>query len=101
MPRNVTYAAETPSIFCAACHPNQNRMLTASKVKHNALTCAFCHQNKHKAVPNCKDCHGEKHPQSIMAKFPKCGDCHKIAHDLNNWTAPADTQTSVKKKRTR
>jgi hypothetical protein len=90
MPRNVTYARDTPSLYCAACHQNQYKMLSASKTKHSALTCAFCHQDKHKMVPDCKTCHGEKHPKSIMAKFPKCGDCHKIAHDLNNWTTSAE-----------
>jgi predicted CXXCH cytochrome family protein len=104
MPKNVMYAADTPSIFCASCHQNQNRMLTASKVKHSTFTCAFCHQDKHKMVPTCKSCHGEKHPQGIMAKFPKCGECHKIAHDLNNWSsspaAPsAKPVKAVKKKK--
>jgi len=89
MPKDVAYAADTPSVYCAACHPNQNKMLSASKVKHSTFTCAYCHQDKHKMIPTCKSCHGEKHPQSIMAKFPKCGDCHNIAHDLNNWTASA------------
>ncbi len=87
MPKAVTYASDTKSTLCASCHKTQYDLLAASKAKHSALTCAFCHQAKHKMVPNCKDCHGEKHPASIMAKFPRCGDCHKIAHDLNNWKA--------------
>jgi hypothetical protein len=37
-----------------------------------------------------------------MAKFPKCSECHKIAHDLNNWTATepqaAPKQAPKKKK---
>jgi len=104
MPRNVTYAADTPSVFCAACHQTQNKMLTASKVKHSTFTCAFCHQDKHKMVPTCQSCHGEKHPQGIMAKFPKCGECHKIAHDLNNWKTTAEPAVvkpakAVKKKK--
>lgn len=105
MPKDVTYAADTPSVYCAACHPNENKMLSASKVKHSTFTCAYCHQDKHKMIPTCKSCHGEKHPQGIMAKFPKCGDCHNIAHDLNNWTsskepaaAPAKAVTKKKGK---
>ena len=98
MPAVVTYSADTPSKLCAACHETAYKLLTASKTKHNALVCAFCHQEKHKAMPKCQECHGDKHPASIMAKFPKCGDCHKIAHDLNNWqttTAPAAHSASV------
>jgi len=93
MPKNVTYAADTSNKLCAACHKNAYNLLTASKTKHGTFACAFCHQDKHKTVPKCKDCHGEKHPQGIMAKFPRCGDCHGIAHDLNNWK-PAGTPTA-------
>lgn len=89
MPKAVTYAGDINSKLCASCHANAYKLLTASKAKHSTLACAFCHQDKHKMVPNCKDCHGEKHPAGMMAKFPKCGECHKIAHDLNNWTSPA------------
>ncbi len=96
MPKNVTYAADTPSVYCAACHANENKMLTASKAKHSTFTCAFCHQEKHKMIPTCKSCHGEKHPQGIMAKFPKCGDCHNIAHDLNNWSASEPSSKPAK-----
>lgn len=91
MPKAVTYAADTDSKMCAGCHANAYKLLTTSKVKHSAFSCAFCHQDKHKMVPNCKDCHGDKHPAGIMAKFTKCGECHKIAHDLNNWAPAANT----------
>ncbi len=102
MPKTVTYAADTESKYCAACHGNAYSLLTASKTKHSALKCAYCHQEKHKMVPKCQDCHGDKHPASIMAKFPKCGDCHKIAHDLNNWktsSVPDAGAPAVKKKK--
>jgi len=89
MPKDVTYAADTDNKLCAACHKNPYNLLKASKALHSTFTCAFCHQDKHKTVPKCKDCHGEKHPQGIMAKFPRCGDCHGIAHDLNNWKPAA------------
>ncbi len=103
MPKVVAYASDTDSKFCAACHRNQYNMLVASKVKHSTFNCAFCHQDKHKMIPKCQDCHGAKHPASIMAKFTRCGDCHKIAHDLNNWTsAPAAATGAPKaKKKTR
>ncbi len=101
MPKVVTYASDTGSIYCAACHSKAYNLLKESKAKHASLTCATCHQEKHKMVPKCQDCHGEKHPAGIMAKFPRCGDCHNIAHDLNNWktaSAPAAEAPKVKKK---
>jgi predicted CXXCH cytochrome family protein len=104
MPKNVTYAADINNKLCAACHKNPYNLLTASKAKHGTFACAFCHQDKHKAMPKCQDCHGDKHPQGLMAKFPKCGECHGIAHDLNNWkpaaaTAPAAAAPAAKKKK--
>ncbi len=86
MPKQVTYAADTPSKDCGTCHKKAFDLLGASQAKHKALTCAFCHQEKHKTVPHCQDCHGTPHPAGIMKKFPKCGECHNIAHDLNNWS---------------
>jgi hypothetical protein len=102
MPKVVTYAADIPSKYCAACHKGPFNSLAANKTKHTDQTCAFCHQEKHKMVPNCKDCHGDKHPQGIMAKFPKCLECHKSPHDLNNWTAaPAAQKEAAPKKKTK
>jgi predicted nucleic acid-binding Zn ribbon protein len=93
MPTVVTYAAETPSKDCGACHSKVFNLLNASKVKHKTLACAFCHQEKHKMVPTCQSCHGSPHPAGIMAKFPKCGECHNIAHDLNNWPETTKQET--------
>lgn len=83
-PKPATYD-DVPAKFCAGCHKKAYDVLTSSKAKHKDFACAFCHQAKHKMIPKCQDCHGEKHPAGIMAKFKKCGDCHNIAHDLNNW----------------
>ncbi len=94
MPRVVRYSDEIESKYCASCHKPAFNLLNASTTLHNALNCAFCHKEKHRNVPKCKDCHGDKHPESIMAKFPRCGDCHKIAHDLNNWR-PASAPKTV------
>jgi predicted CXXCH cytochrome family protein len=102
MPKVVRYADDTSSKLCAACHANAFTLLTASKARHSTFACAFCHKEKHKMIPKCQDCHGAKHPASIMAKFPRCGDCHKIAHDLNNWSstaAPKADALKVKKKK--
>jgi hypothetical protein len=37
--------------------------------------------------PECTDCHGLPHADSMHQRFPKCGECHNVAHDLNNWPA--------------
>jgi hypothetical protein len=85
MPRPATYAGDIPSKDCGSCHRKAFNILAASGTKHMSLACAFCHPEKHKAVVDCRGCHGSPHPEGMMAKFPKCGQCHKIAHDLNNW----------------
>jgi hypothetical protein len=100
MPKAVTYTADVPSKFCAACHKPQFDKLAAVKTKHTDQNCAACHLEKHKMVPNCKSCHGDKHPAGIMAKFPNCLVCHKSPHELNNWTpapAPAGEPAAPKK----
>jgi len=83
-PKPVVYE-DVPAKFCSGCHKPAYDLLTSSKAKHKDFACSFCHQAKHKMIPKCQDCHGEKHPAGIVAKFTKCGDCHGIAHDLNNW----------------
>jgi len=84
MPLEVTYTADTPSEYCAACHEGVYDTLKASQFKHSQFACAKCHPDKHKTVPRCQDCHGETpHPAAMHEKFPQCGLCHGIAHDLN------------------
>jgi hypothetical protein len=98
MPMVVTYAADVPSNYCGACHKNQLASLTANQTKHTAQNCAACHQEKHKMVPKCQECHGDKHPAGLMVKFPKCVDCHKSPHDLNNWKAAPQPKAAPKAK---
>ena len=88
-PRYVTFASDTPSKDCGACHKMAEELLSANTSKHNLLACANCHQEKHRMIPACQNCHGSPHSAGIMRKFSKCGICHNVAHDLNNWTAPA------------
>jgi hypothetical protein len=82
MPLEVTYASETPSHYCTACHKKAGALLQANKTKHHDLSCVYCHQDKHKTVPPCGMCHGKPHPENMLKKFPKCGNCHSTAHDL-------------------
>jgi hypothetical protein len=85
-PKNVTYSNKLPSKECAACHKKAYELLSANTSKHRNLSCAACHQAKHKMLPLCQSCHGNRHPASMLANFPKCSMCHNIAHDLNNFT---------------
>jgi hypothetical protein len=96
MPTQVAYADDVPSKDCGACHSAVLKTLSSNNVKHKTFACAFCHKEKHKMVPQCQDCHGTPHPAGIMAKFPKCGECHKIAHDLNNWSATGAQEAAPK-----
>jgi predicted CXXCH cytochrome family protein len=86
-PLELMYGPDTGSALCASCHDTAFSQLAVSKSKHNQVACVTCHANKHKTVPQCSDCHGMPHAQSMHTKFPKCGDCHNTAHDLNNWPA--------------
>jgi len=95
MPKAVAYASDVPSKFCGACHTTQLATLAANKTKHTDQNCAACHQEKHKMVPKCQDCHGDKHPAGIMMKFPRCLDCHKSPHDLNNWKTGVQPKAAV------
>ena len=97
MPKNVAYNEKTPSKDCAACHKKAYDLLSASAFKHSKLACAACHQAKHKMIPQCQSCHGNRHPAAIMAQFPKCGMCHNIAHDLNNFKAVPPAPTVLEK----
>jgi predicted CXXCH cytochrome family protein len=84
-PLELAYSPDTGSPLCASCHDTAFNQLAASKSKHNQVPCVTCHTDQHKMVPQCSDCHGLPHAQSMHDKFPKCGDCHNTAHDLNNW----------------
>jgi hypothetical protein len=101
MPTVVAYGPDVPNKDCAACHAKANNLLMASATKHKAQPCVSCHKAKHKMIPACQNCHGDKHPKAIMEKFPKCSQCHNIAHDLNHWTAPAPAAAAPAKKATK
>jgi len=91
-PLAITYAANTPSKSCAACHDEAFDLLMASNSKHHELLCAKCHRDQHKMIPTCQDCHGAPHPAGILRKFPECSQCHNTAHDLNRWDDEKNTK---------
>ncbi|PLX98390.1 MAG: cytochrome C [Desulfuromonas sp.] len=73
--------SDFPSSFCAQCHEQAATLLAASPRKHRDVNCASCHQ-QHGRIPDCRDCHGQPHPETLHQKFPSCSECHGIAHDL-------------------
>ena len=82
-PLNITYADDTPSKYCGACHDEIYTMLSKSKAKHSKFNCAFCHKRKHPTVPKCQDCHQKVHSESILSRFnDDCLKCHQNPHDL-------------------
>jgi len=81
-PLNITYADDTPSELCGACHQELYKSLTSNPSKHRELNCATCHQNKHPTVPECTDCHEGIHDKSLLDKFPDCLKCHADPHNL-------------------
>lgn len=88
-PKAVAYVNDqVKNADCGACHKQALSQLSASTFKHQSKSCTFCHADKHKAVPTCQNCHGEPHPQPLLAKFGTCGACHSVAHDLYKF-APA------------
>ncbi len=84
-PLTLEYGPQTASVLCASCHADVSTTLAASKAKHRDVACVTCHQSKHKTIPQCADCHGMPHPETMHQMFPKCASCHHTAHDLNNW----------------
>lgn len=82
MPLEVSFAPETPSEYCGACHHDVYRLLGNSRAKHRNVLCARCHASRHKTIPVCKKCHPEPHSLSITDGAAGCGKCHGIAHDL-------------------
>ncbi len=81
-PLDITYAMDTLSETCAACHSAAYENLKVNKTKHHKLSCAYCHRDKHKVVPPCEACHGKPHAANIHVKRPACGSCHTTAHTL-------------------
>ncbi len=81
-PLEITYAEDTPSKLCGACHTDIFDMLTKNSSKHHDLTCAYCHKNRHPTVPVCKDCHEAPHSPNLLNSFPDCLKCHNNPHNL-------------------
>jgi len=81
-PRNIEFAANTPSNTCSACHGKIVTKLSKGVSKHAALTCVTCHKGKHRVIPQCTECHGKPHSSSFHEKVPRCLTCHIDVHDL-------------------
>jgi hypothetical protein len=81
-PTLVTYGADTQNVACASCHLQVVNKLQSSPSKHAAVACATCHAAKHKAVPQCTQCHESPHPRVFLDRYPSCLACHLDPHDL-------------------
>lgn len=81
-PMLVTYGADTENTTCAACHDEVAGKLKKSPSKHAAVSCVTCHQNKHKAVPQCTECHEAPHAKVFLERYPDCLACHLDPHNL-------------------
>jgi hypothetical protein len=81
-PTLVTYASDTGNETCASCHSGIAGKLQKSPSKHAAVSCVTCHQDKHKAVPQCTECHESPHPKVFLDRYPTCLTCHLDPHDL-------------------
>jgi hypothetical protein len=81
-PTLVTYGADTENTTCAACHGEVAGKLKKSPSKHAAVSCVTCHQNKHKAVPQCTECHEAPHAKVFLERYPDCLACHLDPHNL-------------------
>lgn len=81
-PLLVTYADDTQNVACASCHAAIAGKLQKSPSKHAGVSCATCHQDRHKAIPQCTECHDAPHPKVFLDKYPACLTCHLDPHDL-------------------
>ena len=81
-PKMVTYGADVPPVACGACHGRVYAKWQKTPSKHGKVSCVSCHQSKHRAIPQCTDCHGKPHKAEIHSRFPNCLTCHVDVHDL-------------------
>jgi len=81
-PKQIVFAASTPTSTCNTCHSKIVTKLAGGNSKHSKLTCVTCHKEKHRYIPQCSDCHGKPHVAAIHERFPRCLACHLDVHDL-------------------
>lgn len=81
-PKVVTYGSDTQNATCASCHLDVTDKLKKTPSKHSGVSCVTCHQARHKAIPQCTECHPEPHAKVFLDKYPTCLTCHLDPHDL-------------------
>ena len=81
-PKLVTYGSDTQNVACASCHLKVADKLKNSQSKHSAVSCVSCHKARHKAVPQCAECHELPHPRAFLERYPMCLTCHLDPHDV-------------------
>ena len=80
-PLQISYGKGVPSDTCGSCHAKVYSTWKKGASKHKEVACVSCHKNKHRAIPQCSDCHGKPHLASLHDRFPKCLACHIDVHD--------------------
>lgn len=78
---------DVPSEDCAACHTNCNSCHEVAGISvesgyHKTLQCNGCHVY-HLYIPDCKNCHGQKHSERVNASeytTKTCIECHGPVH---------------------
>lgn len=81
-PRKIVPTGYVSAGFCRPCHLRQSRDLAQTNTNHGGINCVYCHKGQHPTVPQCQDCHGLPHAQSIHSQYRSCRECHGDAHSL-------------------
>lgn len=79
-PRAVAFDQKADSLICVNCHAEVSAKLEQGGRQHRQLGCAVCHAGAHKTIPDCRQCHPDRHPIGILDRFPLCTECHGDPH---------------------
>jgi len=81
-PGEVVLKGHIQASFCRTCHKQQADDLAETNTNHGGLNCTYCHKDFHPNIPECQDCHGLPHNQSLHSHFRDCLECHGSAHRM-------------------
>ena len=81
-PTKIEPTSYIPERFCRVCHLEEATNLANTSTNHGWVNCTYCHKGQHTSSPNCRDCHGLPHPQSVHSQERECLACHGDVHLL-------------------
>lgn len=81
-PLKITPIGYVPATVCRSCHKKPADDLADTRTNHGGISCLYCHKGQHPSTPDCQDCHGLPHAQSIHSQYRNCLECHGDAHKL-------------------